>query len=199
MLVESLIAMLQIVGMAKKQPNKARRTPQDWQMEDAKRLRALYNLKMKSGEIEKMSQEKFGATFFIGSQGMVWQYLHGTRPLNVEVATKFAKGLQTEVKDFSPFLAKKINDLTSGNIPEETRPQADARTLSEEALDLAKRWELLPPPERAFFYALISRELAIIDTGQPWFRMTAFGKPSYQKLEKKIEGSYLKLKRKAET
>jgi hypothetical protein len=39
---------------------------------------------------------------------MVWQYLHGRRPLNVAVATKFAKGLRVAIDDFSPRLGNAV-------------------------------------------------------------------------------------------
>ena len=31
----------------------------------------------------KISQAKFGEDFGIGTQGMVWQYMSGTRPLSI--------------------------------------------------------------------------------------------------------------------
>lgn len=51
------------------------------------------------------SQEGFGAKFNIGTQGMVWQYLHAKSPLNLEAAINFARGLRCNVADFSPRLA----------------------------------------------------------------------------------------------
>jgi SOS-response transcriptional repressor LexA len=55
-----------------------------------------------------VSQERFGLDHDIGSQGMVWQYLNGHRPLNLSVALKFAKGLRVAVEDFSPRLAHEL-------------------------------------------------------------------------------------------
>lgn len=49
-----------------------------------------------------MTQEKFGAEYGIGSQGMVWQYLNGYTPLNIEAAAKFAQGLRCTIRDISP-------------------------------------------------------------------------------------------------
>lgn len=56
-----------------------------------------------------LSQEKFGLEFDIGSQGMVWQYLNGHRPINLSVALKFSKGLGVPVEQFSPRLAKELH------------------------------------------------------------------------------------------
>jgi phage repressor protein C with HTH and peptisase S24 domain len=55
-----------------------------------------------------MSQERFGLDFEIGSQGMVWQYLNGHRPLNLSVALKFARGLGVPISRFSPRLAAEL-------------------------------------------------------------------------------------------
>ena len=76
------------------------------QDEDAKRLKALFAAKAKP----RWTQETFGKEFDIGSGQMVWQYLSGHRPLNMEVASKFAKGLGVPLGEVSPRLA---NDLTA--------------------------------------------------------------------------------------
>jgi SOS-response transcriptional repressor LexA len=55
-----------------------------------------------------LSQERFGLEFDIGSQGMVWQYLSGHRPLNLSVALKFARGLGIPVSQFSRRLADEL-------------------------------------------------------------------------------------------
>lgn len=52
-----------------------------------------------------MTQGQFGAKFDIGTQGMVWQYLSGHRPLNFEAAAKFAKGLNCTIYDICPEMA----------------------------------------------------------------------------------------------
>lgn len=75
---------------------------ESWQIEDAIRLRQLF--KLKAG----ISQLKFGSEFDIGNQSMVFQYLTGKRPLNINVAKKFATGLSCKIDEFSPTLAKKI-------------------------------------------------------------------------------------------
>lgn len=64
-----------------------------------------------------LSQERFGLEFDIGSQGMVWQYLNGHRPLNLSVALKFARGLNVPVETFSPRLA---HELRAAGVMEST-------------------------------------------------------------------------------
>lgn len=79
-----------------------RKPLKQWQLEDAARLKALFATRA------KMSQEKFGEAFEIGTQGAVWQYLHGRVPLNLDAALKFAKGLKCTLADISPILDKQI-------------------------------------------------------------------------------------------
>ena len=67
-------------------------------------LRRLYETRVPPG----MSQAQFGAEFGIGSQAMVWQYLSGYRPLNYEVAAKFARGLRCTIRDISPEMASSL-------------------------------------------------------------------------------------------
>jgi len=85
-----------------------KRKIEDWQVEDAARLQRLFK------EKSKLSQEEFGAKFEIGSQGMVWQYLNGRSPLNLNAAIKFAHGLGVKVVDFSPTLARQLEPITTG-------------------------------------------------------------------------------------
>jgi hypothetical protein len=78
-----------------------------WQLEDAARLKALL-----AARAPKISQADFGAQFDIGSQGMVWQYLAGRRPLNIKAATAFARGLAVPVDAFSPTIAAQIAEAS---------------------------------------------------------------------------------------
>lgn len=78
---------------------------QDDRWPDAHRaLKRLYDERVPTG----MTQEEFGAQFGIGTQGMVWQYLNGHRPLNVEAAAKFARGLRCTIQDISPEMASTL-------------------------------------------------------------------------------------------
>ncbi|MDR2241086.1 MAG: helix-turn-helix transcriptional regulator [Zoogloeaceae bacterium] len=87
--------------MAKKQAEL-----EDWQKEDAKRLKLIFK---NSG----FTQLEFGNEFEIGNQSMVGQYLNGIRPLNLTVAGKFAKGLGCKIEKFSPRLAAQIRELSN--------------------------------------------------------------------------------------
>lgn len=68
------------------------------------RLRALFD--QRAG----MSQLEFAEKYGLGTQGMVWQYLSGYRPLNYEAAAKFAKGLNCRIDDFSPEMAHALRE-----------------------------------------------------------------------------------------
>jgi transcriptional regulator with XRE-family HTH domain len=67
-------------------------------------LKRLYEARVP----ESMSQEEFGQKYGIGTQGMVSQYLNGTRPLNFEAAAKFARGLSCTIAEISPAMAKAL-------------------------------------------------------------------------------------------
>lgn len=89
----------------------ARRKPlEEWQLEDARRLKALFE-RFKART--KMSQATFAVTYGIGdqTQGIVWQYLNGRIPLQLEAAVRFAHGLGCSVGDFSPTLEAKRQEL----------------------------------------------------------------------------------------
>lgn len=105
--------------MSKREPISA--TPSD----DAARLKALFKDKA------KLTQSEFGARYGIGSQGMVWQYLNGTRPLNVSAAKNFANGLGVSIDDFSPSIAEIINEAGQRTASSEPWPfsKVDERKL----------------------------------------------------------------------
>lgn len=86
---------------------KERKSLEPWQIEDAGRLRRLWE---EFHTRTKMSQSQFGAKFDIGTQGAVWQYLQGERALNLRAAIRFAKGLGVFVSDISPTLAAELPD-----------------------------------------------------------------------------------------
>lgn len=55
-----------------------------------------------------ISQEEFGEKYGIGTQGMVSQYLLGTRPLNYDAAAKFAWGFNCTIEEICPEMARTI-------------------------------------------------------------------------------------------
>lgn len=67
-------------------------------------------------EKAQMSQREFAAKYQVGTAGFVWQLLNGRRPLNLEVAVKFAKALQINISEFSPRLAQKQSQVSLSNI-----------------------------------------------------------------------------------
>ncbi|WP_025917692.1 XRE family transcriptional regulator [Herminiimonas sp. CN] len=81
------------------------KTLEQWQIEDAKRLKDLF-----AKRAPKITQVEFGEKFDIGSQGMVWQYTAGRRPLNIKAAAAFARGLNVNIESFSPTLAAQIGN-----------------------------------------------------------------------------------------
>lgn len=97
---------------------KPRKTLEKWQVDDAARLKALFEKRE-----PKVSQVAFASDHGIGTtQGIVWQYLNAKIPLNLDVAVKFATGLKCDVAEFSPRLARKrallsAHHSTSGALP----------------------------------------------------------------------------------
>ena len=69
-------------------------------------LKRLYEERVPTG----MTQKVFGRKYGIGSQSMVAQYLNGTRPLNIDAATKFAKGLRCTIYDICPEMSDYLRD-----------------------------------------------------------------------------------------
>ncbi|CNH89382.1 LexA family protein [Yersinia enterocolitica] len=78
------------------------------QLEDAMRLKALYESKKKSLGI---TQQVIANELDI-SQGAVGHYLNGRNPLNLNVAAVFASFLQVPISEFSPSLAKEASRLS---------------------------------------------------------------------------------------
>ena len=109
---------------------KEKKPLEEWQIADAKNLRRLFDARTETvAEGKLISQMEFGAKYGIGSQGMVWQYLNGHRPLNIKAAVAFAKGLDVKVSDFSATLAAQIDDASK---LEQDRPALQLATNANE-------------------------------------------------------------------
>lgn len=81
------------------------------QLDDAKRLKALYESKKKSlGVTQYTIADELGI-----SQGAVGHYLNGRIALNAPISSGFAKQLQVSISDFSPMIAREISDYASSN------------------------------------------------------------------------------------
>ena len=68
------------------------------------KLKRLYE-----DRVQDMTQREFGRVYGIGTQSMVAQYLNGDRPLNYDVAAKFARGLRCKIDDFCPEMVNTLN------------------------------------------------------------------------------------------
>lgn len=87
---------------------------------------------------QRISQLQFGADHDIGTQGMVWQYLNGERPLGIEAAEKFARGLGVPISAFSPRLAQFARRVAAVAYPTDAPPDALRPDLAEAILSLAR-------------------------------------------------------------
>lgn len=84
------------------------------QLEDAKRLKALYESKKKQlGITQYTIADELGI-----SQGAVGHYLNGRIGLNVPIASGFAKILQAPISEFSQSLSKEVSAYSSSNSDE---------------------------------------------------------------------------------
>ena len=81
-------------------------------LKEAESLKRIFEAKAKE---LGFSQREFGAAMGIGSQALVWQYLNGRTPLNLNVALKFAQGLNVQIKEFSPRLSKEMQEIVQAS------------------------------------------------------------------------------------
>ena len=108
---------------------------------DAARLKRLYDERAPSG----MSQAEFGALYDIGTQSMVSQYLTGHRPLNIEAAAKFAKGLRCKIHEISPEMAKALEH----DIMPQLGPHALKRAMAKISIVMVALFTIPPIPADA--------------------------------------------------
>lgn len=142
-----------------------------WQMEDAARLKALFRKKKlaaKSGG-ENLTQETLAERSGISSGQMVWQYMNAHRPLNIQAAAGFARGLGVSVMEFSPTLATQIEQVSGSESP---RPRLAAvpveRYLLWVSADVAKlisHYEAVSPEDKEAALSFVeSLPKIIVDT-----------------------------------
>lgn len=91
------------------------------------RLKAIWDQKA------KITQEKFGLKYDVGTQGMVWQYLNHRSPLNPKAAVAFSTELGCDIADFSPRLAAEIEGLSRNTGTPIDDDFADVRMLDVKA------------------------------------------------------------------
>lgn len=106
---------------------------------EAEALRAIWN--SKEGRAARAAkgfptQDTFGPGMGIGTQGAVWQFMNARVPISIKAAVGFARGLNCEVRDFSPRLAG-ILERGEGESEGEQASQAGPRALSAEAQKIA--------------------------------------------------------------
>ena len=91
-----------------KKCNKKKELTEQEQMECAQ-LKILFNNKKKGlGLTQSLLAERFKMT-----QPAIGHYLNGINALNAKIAAQFAEALQVSVADFSPRLAKELEELTA--------------------------------------------------------------------------------------
>lgn len=94
------------------------------QAEDAKRLKAIYEAKKK---VLGVTQQSIADELDI-TQGAVGHYLNGRNPLNLPVASVFARLLKVSVEEFSPTLAKDISEMGLASVNEPPVPYVSGYT-----------------------------------------------------------------------
>lgn len=81
---------------------------------EATRLRALWAASEDARAARGVkSQESFGAAYSIGNQAAVGFFLNGKTALSMKAAVGFARGLECQVVDFSPRLAREMEAMAS--------------------------------------------------------------------------------------
>lgn len=132
-------------GMSEVDKKKAKIT--DEHIEEARRLRAIYDKKRAANRKGWPSQEKIGVVLGIGTQSMVGHFLGGRSALTLTAAVAFAKFLGCQAEDFSPRLAEEQKALTDAR--EQARHTgtasdvADALRTSVQAI--AEKWGINNP------------------------------------------------------
>lgn len=125
------------------------------QLEDARRLKALYESKKKQLQITQ-----YTLAYEMGiSQGAVGHYLNGRNPLNVKVASIFAHLLNVSVNDFSPSIASTIaeqasslkNGFVENKATREGSITLSTRPLTKKQIELLETFEALPDDKKERF------------------------------------------------
>ena len=118
------------------------RTLEGWQLDDAARLRALFDKKKAHSKAigERFTQATFAENTGIASPNMVWQFLSAHRPLNIQAAAEFAKGLGVAVHEFSPTLATQIDQVAEVKRPATNEAKEPTKAPSRK-LQYVDDWE----------------------------------------------------------
>ena len=84
-----------------------------WQIEDAARLKAIFNRKKK---LLGLTQEKLALAIGTNQQSGASNYINGYTALNIKVSLIFARELDCKIEEFSPTLAELIAKSKGGPI-----------------------------------------------------------------------------------
>lgn len=89
------------------------------QLADAERLKAAWSDYQESRRVmgERPTQEWLASVTGLGTQGVVWQYLHGRIPLNLKALLAICSAIGARPSEISPSLTKELSDLTNGGSP----------------------------------------------------------------------------------
>ncbi len=126
----------------------------DWQLEDAQKLRSIFERKKQEARDrkERFTQSTFAEQNNLSSANMVWQYLSAHRPLNMQAAASFARGLGVRVEEFSPVLAAQIAKLAPKLEPvhvEATVPRRMLQWVDEDEAELLTHFRATDDQGRA--------------------------------------------------
>lgn len=105
------------------------------QQADARRLKEI--VAKEKAKRPYLSQDHIAEACGWKTQGAVSQYLNGKIPLNAAAAIRFAKVLQCRVEDFSPAIAREIDELSqsrAATVLEDRRAPEKAWPVTQEAL-----------------------------------------------------------------
>lgn len=105
MLLDTFSSSANSLGMAEE--NEKSSKLEQWQQDDAQRLRSMYDAYRKLGG---KKQEEFAPLYGLKSQSNMGHYLHARRPLNLRAAIGFARGLAQAIEAFSPTIAAEIEE-----------------------------------------------------------------------------------------
>lgn len=131
------------------------------QLEDAVRLKALYESKKKELKITQYTiADDLGIT-----QGAVGHYLNGRNALNVDVASGFAKVLNVSISEFSPSLAAKA--------------AAQAESLKEDVLEYAGKPRMGAVPVVGEAILGVDGMIDMVEIRAGWLQIYSSDKDAY--------------------
>jgi hypothetical protein len=119
-----------------------------------------------------LSLEAFGALHSLGSGSMVWQYLNARRGLSLAAGLRFSRGLNAELGEFSPRLAKELIELLPhlAALPEDAARIPDSgEYLSVQCVEL-----ILEPSVRTFKTRPLLPKLSTIAFRKDWLKENGY-------------------------